>query len=526
LLTREQRLFLKNRDTFRMCVQSNSYPYQEMQNNEFLGIVSKYTKLFEKSLDKKITIVPTTNENIAKQYLIDDKCDLISYLTKKDTNDFIYTKNYLSLPIVLLTKNSKEFVYNFEQLNDKRLLISNSKIDVNYLKQKYPDIQFKINTNEENVLDQIYDENVYGFVTDIIHAIDILKKQTGVNIHIGGKFDENITLGFVLNENNKILADILDKFIENISKSQHDKLMSSFTYINYKEVPDYSLLWKVLTLSFIFSLILIIFIFREEKLKQKIITLNKDLKIRIKDEVALNRKKDEFIFRQSKLASMGEMLTNIAHQWRQPLTRINLSIEVMSSVIENEETKNKSILEEKISLIKKDIVYMSNTIHDFSNFFHPNKEMSIFNLNDVIGKSISLVKNKDIDIEFIIEIDKEITLKNYENELIQVIMVLLDNSIDSFKLKKYGNKKINIYTKKFEKNIELSILDNAGGIDARIISRIFEPYFSTKFKDQGVGIGLYMAKMLIEDSMRGNIIVDSFDDFTHFTISLPRIINE
>ncbi len=518
--SQEELSFLKNKNDFRMCVQTNQYPYQKLENNEFSGIISKYNLLFEKLLEKTISIVPVENENIAKQYLQYNKCDFATFLKKEDYG-VTYTKNYLNLPLVLLTKDDNSFIYDFEQLKNKKVLISNSQVNVNFLKAQYPEVNFSIITDEAQVLDRIQNDNVHGLITDIPSAVNFLKEQTIGSIHIGGKFEENVTLSFGVNEENTLLTRILNKLIIGITKNQEEQIVSAFSSLNYKEVMNYDLIFKTLGVSTLFIIFLIILIQREKTFKRKIIKLNESLKITIKNEVDLNREKDEYIFKQAKLASMGEMIANIAHQWKQPLNRINVSNQVILTLVSEDKPTDISILKKHINDIENNIFYMSDTINDFSGFFHPNKTMNLFNVNNALSKAHTLIKAKITDIDFNIDIDSKINLNNYENELIQVVMVLLDNSIFKFKNSNKQDKKIDVYTQELDSFIEINVVDNGGGISSEIIDRIFEPYFSTKFKDKGVGIGLYMAKMLIEESMQGKILVESRNEYTHFKINLP-----
>jgi len=515
--------FLKNKNNFSMCIQTNQYPYQKLKNNEFSGIISKYKLLFEKLLEKRINIVPVESENIAQKYLQESKCDFATFLKKEDYN-IIYTKNYLNLPLVLLTKDDNSFIYDFEQLKNKKILISNSQVNVNFLKAQYPEVIFSSITNEDQVLNKIQNDKVYGLLTDIPSAIHFLKEQTIGSIHIGGKFEENVTLSFGLNQENTVLARILNKLIIGITKNQQDQIVNDFSSLNYKEVVNYDLIFKIVGISTLFIIFLIILIQREKTFKRKIIKLNEGLEVAIKNEVDLNREKDEYIFKQAKLASMGEMIANIAHQWKQPLNRINVSNQVILTLVDDEKPTDISIVRKHINDIENNIFYMSDTINDFSGFFHPNKTMNLFNVNDAISKAHTLIKAKITDIDFSIDIKNHINLKNYENELIQVVMVLLDNSIYKLKNTNKQNKKIDVYTQELDSYIEINVVDNGGGISTEIIDRIFEPYFSTKFKDKGVGIGLYMAKMLIEESMSGKILVETQDEYTHFKITLPRLL--
>jgi len=137
-------------------------------------------------------------------------------------------------------------------------------------------------------------------------------------------------------------------------------------------------------------------------------------------------------------------------------------------------------------------------------------------------KAIILIQSKDSDIYFEINVDEKINIFNFENELLQVILVILENAIDNFELNSSKNKYLGIFAKKEKKKITLTIRDNSGGIPSSIIDKIFEPYFTTKFKKEGSGIGLYMAKILIEQSIGGKLDVNSDNSFTNFIITLQK----
>jgi len=229
--------------------------------------------------------------------------------------------------------------------------------------------------------------------------------------------------------------------------------------------------------------------------------------------------KDTILEKQSRHASMGEMISNIAHQWRQPINRINLSLDVVEEIIKDEKIDN-PIINKRIDNSKKNIQYMSQTIDDFSNFFSPNKSKSKFEIDNVVQKALNLIQSRTNGINIEVKVDKDIEFYGFENEFIQILLVILNNAIDNFELTKIEEKDISIFTQKDKNNIKLSICDNGGGIDKKNINYIFDPYFSTKFKTQGTGIGLYMAKTLIETSMNGKLSVVSSGGKTTFIIDL------
>jgi len=237
-----------------------------------------------------------------------------------------------------------------------------------------------------------------------------------------------------------------------------------------------------------------------------------------REEIAM---KSQALIRQSRLAGMGEMINHIAHQWRQPLNRVNLSLAVINKIIKSEYL-DKNLLELKIQSSEENLQYMSETIEDFSNFFAPNKKLEYFKLEDIIYKAETLLENRLKDIKLIKVENFDFKLYGYENEYLQVLLVILNNAIDNFEIQNTQNKQIEISSYEDKHYHYLRISDNGGGVKDEYIDKLFDPYFTTKFKGEGTGLGLYMAKMIIENSMHGELRVRSYEDKAIFTIKMIR----
>ncbi len=224
-----------------------------------------------------------------------------------------------------------------------------------------------------------------------------------------------------------------------------------------------------------------------------------------KEQEKALKAQEQMLHHQAKLAAMGEMIENIAHQWRQPLSVISSAVTGMQLQRElNISDPNDEI--KSLILINQSAQYLSKTIDDFRNFLKTDKIKSDVDIKDIIERSLGLLssklKNRDITI---IKNLEEISVLGIENELLQVIMNLISNSKDALE-DKHIDKKM-IFIDVFKEGLDAIILikDNAGGINKDIISRIFEPYFTTKHKSQGTGIGLYMSEEIIKNHMEGTI---------------------
>jgi len=226
-------------------------------------------------------------------------------------------------------------------------------------------------------------------------------------------------------------------------------------------------------------------------------------------DISEMKKKDNLLFQQSKMAAMGEMIGNIAHQWKQPLSLISLSNGLIKINREMEGFSTEEEIDEAIGKIESSVEYLSTTIDDFRNFFKPNKETAVFDIGKVIEKTIKLTSAQFTAREITIIKDIESTqLESYENELIQVLMNILNNARDALENKKY-DKFIFITTSKEDDKLMIKIKDNAGGIPIDIIEKIFEPYFTTKEESKGTGIGLYMSEEIITKHMKGTLTVQN-----------------
>jgi signal transduction histidine kinase len=246
--------------------------------------------------------------------------------------------------------------------------------------------------------------------------------------------------------------------------------------------------------------------------QEKLSDLNKSLAKTVKEELAKNNEKNKILFQQGKMAALGEMIGNIAHQWRQPLSVITTIASGIKLKKEFGQLDDKEHIHDLDTIIKSSN-YLSNTIDDFRYFFSPDKNKNKFNSNLIIEKVLNLIETeyKTKDIQIISNI-KIFDVYSYENELLQVLLNLLNNSKDELiKVENKNNRLIFIEIYKENSNFVLKVKDNGGGINKDIKDRIFEPYFTTKHKSQGTGIGLFMSQEIVTKHMEGTIEVENVD---------------
>lgn len=313
----------------------------------------------------------------------------------------------------------------------------------------------------------------------------------------------------------------MSKEIKEINKEQHIIFTTAFSDIDFfqeaieLQVDGYIIKPIDLTL-----------------LENKIESVIKNIKL--KEELF---EKEQMLLQTSKLASMGEMIGNIAHQWKQPLSIISTC--ASSLIIEHDlDQINKESVLARSENIMSQTEYLNNTINDFTNFFKPNEHNNNYNVKKFLDKCIDLVHSsfEANTIETMKKVDDRINSYGDPSQLTQAIINILNNAKDALKAaEKLQKKLVFIVTAKEDNhnNIELIIKDNAGGIPENIIENVFNPYFTTKSKDEGTGLGLYITKTIITKKLKGNIKVENevfdFEGITYkgakFTITLPLAVH-
>jgi signal transduction histidine kinase len=415
------------------------------------------------------------------------------------------------------------------------------------------DIPIFYNGKYYGVLEYGADSNLFTsdftIVSDHIQSATLLSIPTVTKFSLNNKQIIKKSLGesaaFKLYDNDEFFKGIK---VENLEKGElfqkKDKIFEPFLYdlmsfdgmvtgkiVIAKDVTADMLRNKsMITLSILNQIILIVIIFlivwyAFRYYENKILQLTEH-----------EKQNERIIAQQSKMASMGEMIGNIAHQWRQPLSTIS-TIASGINVQKEYGIFDESTLTESMEKVIQQTEYMTQTIEDFREFFKTDKEKIKFELTAALEQDVRLIeaslKSHDIDVEF--NFTKQVFVYGLQNELTQALLNVLSNSKDQLSsFPKERKKLIRLTINEDRKNIHISILDNGGGIDEKIIEKIFDPYFTTKHQAQGTGIGLYMTYEIIVRHFNGSIkfsnIEETIDGETFecalFDIALPKSEDE
>ena len=530
-LNSDELAYLKTKKTFSYCSHSNLMPFESIVNRKHIGILEDYMKQISKSLNIDLKFVPTSNWHESFEKTVKNECDILTTIAYKTNRENLlnFTKPYVDFPFVIATDITKPFIDDINKLKDVKIALVKGFATSKLIQEKYKNFKFVEYPSLHDCLTAVKNGEVYAAIDSLaVIGFEIQNNFLG-ELKVSGRIDEQLKLHMATNIENKHLASILDKALDSINDKQKHDFFNKWVYIKYENNLDSELLVRISILLLIIFIVFAI-IYRYFLLKK----INKNLEDKIAFEIKQNEEKNRILMHQSKMAAMGEMLENIAHQWRQPLSTISVCTSGM------ELKKSLSKLDDKeffdsINHIKSSVSYLSNTIDDFRNFLDQNKFISNIETSNLFKKvldilnpsftnhNINVIKNID-NFEFI----------SIENELIQVLMNIFTNAKDALKeLDNQESKYIFIDIKKELDNLNIDIYDNALGVDAEIVDRIFEPYFTTKHKSKGTGIGLYMSKLLVETHLKGKISVKNYkfiyeeNEFVgaKFRITLPLKID-
>ena len=429
----------------------------------------------------------------------------------------------LIITIVLLVLFYRQYILNRHNI---RLVDANKLIES---KSKELENKTKQLAKQKQLFEKIYYESSDGILLSRFQS-NLISDCNKVAYEVLGysKKEEFLELSFddllpIKQPDGSFSLDVIFDKIENAMKNGS----SQFELVHTKK--DKSEIWLEVVITSImlnneeFLHIVWRDIQKRKNLEDKLSILTHRLEERVHEEVVKNQEKTKQLIAQNRLAQMGEMISMIAHQWRQPLTAIsattnNLLIKMMlDTKIEKEE------LENEITLISDYSQHLSLTIDDFRNFFKTDREKVSTKLENVIENTISIVKST-LDSNYInlitdYKCTKEINI--YSTELSQVILNLIKNAEDALLENSIKNPEIKIETSCNDSFAFISISDNAIGISEDILEKIFDPYFSTKKSKDGTGIGLYMSKIIINEHFKGNLSASNINNGARFTIKIP-----
>ena len=542
LLTEKEKEFL-NKNKLKISVSQAWEPFVfKSINNEAIGISTDYWKLIADKLNLNYENIFSETFRQQLDDIKNKKADII-YSTGETSNRkeySVFTKEYAKFPISIVTKKDENFIENISLLNNKKIAIGNNFTAHNIIKDKYPNMNFILVDSVKEGLELVSNNKAYAFIDIQPVLFYNITKYDFTDLKISGNTGLDFSLKFMIRDDYAILEPILDKAISSISINELNEILNKWNNVQFQTSLNYEWFWQILA---IIAIIILAFVYRtltlnhlnktlkikvNEKTKE-LNEMNKNLEKLVKEKTKELIQKEKILNHQSKMAAMGEMIENIAHQWRQPLSLISTAA-TGAKIKKDFGTLSDNDFYETMDMINNSTQHLSTTIDDFRNFFNNDKNASTFNINKPIEKVLSLInsklRNRDIHV---IKNTQDVEVTALINEFIQVLINILNNSLDAFEEQNLEKKFIFLDLYKENNSLVLIIKDNAGGIKEELLGRIFEPYFTTKHKSQGTGIGLYMSMEIIKKHMNGDINVSNeeyiYDNIkckgAQFKIELP-----
>ena len=484
---------------------NNTYDNFEMEMNKF---VQEYYLTKKKTLKKEInTVLEILNYNIKKSNLNDEeqKADAIKLLNSitfeenKSNYFFVYEVKNMNggddFAKLIVNPNRPDLVgtlisTNYEDSDGKRFREIFLK-DIRETGESFTEYAYKKPDSDESKYKLSYFKyfekwnwiiSVGIYTDDIENEIEIKRKD--LQKMVKNQVAQNIILFLMFLSLAILISIVISQKIDLILKDYENKVRR-----NAKELEE----------------------------------LNQSLEEKVKEEIEKNREKEQLLVQKSKFIALGEMISNIAHQWRQPLSELSsilmfIKFKYSINALDDHTMQTKSKEADKV------LEYMSHTIDDFRNFFMPKKEKEEFYLL----KSVEIVMNiissalANYNIKISISIDENIKITTYLNEYKQVLLNIINNAKDVLIEKNIENPLIKIHAFEDSNYIVLYIEDNGGGILVEPKGKIFEPYFTTKEDSNGTGIGLYMSKIIVEKNMKGKLKVKNIKNGAQFAIYIPK----
>ncbi|MCV6606709.1 MAG: transporter substrate-binding domain-containing protein [Campylobacterales bacterium] len=418
-----------------------------------------------------------------------------------------FTNPFLKVPLVLVAKDDKEFIDDLSKLKNKKIAIINQSVFHEILKKRYPNLEIIGVSNGKEGLDLVKDNKVFGYA-DALHGIRYTKNANLIDgIETIGMFQESYQLAIGVRKDNETLLRVFDKLSSKISEDVKTKTIQKWSALTQKEeleIKEYLEIFLLLVLALIILFFWSLF-----------------LKTKVEEEVEKNQANKQLLFQQSKQAALGDMIANIAHQWKQPLNEISM----MQSIIlkKNEDgTLSKDEIQKQILDEQRVVKFMSKTIQTFQNFYLKKEKEDLFDIKKSYLEVKELLR-KTFELHRIqlIEDLEHIKINGDINMFSQVFLSLFQNSIFFFVSRKIQNPKLWITITREKNKILIKIRDNGGGIKAKKISSVFMFNYSDRDnKEKSLGLGLYTSKMIIEEKFDGFITAKNQEDGAVFTIYL------
>ncbi|HFQ61482.1 MAG TPA: transporter substrate-binding domain-containing protein [Epsilonproteobacteria bacterium] len=516
-LTPKELEYLRKKRVVKMCIDPDWEPIEFADTlNGYItkGMTTDTMNVIGEDLNITFKGVPTKDWSESQRYLKERKCDILpaAAKTKKREAYAQFTYPYLDYKLAIITKENQGFVSSLMDVIDKPIARKKGSALITQLEKLYPAVNIVEAKDALESFEMVDDGRAYATIATLPVASHYINKYNLKSIGIAGYTDMRLRLSIAVRKDDPLLLSILNKALATIPLEQHKLIYDRWVGRQVSQPFNYWYLFYVLAALLMGAFLIL---YRQYVLKEA----NKGLASAVKLKTEENLKQQQLLQEQSKLAAMGEMIGAIAHQWRQPLNALGLSIQNLEYDF-NDGHVNEAFIKRYVKKNKDTIGFMSQTIDDFRNFFRVDKIKEKFGVKKAIEETLSIQEASLRKHNIVVKITgDDFDIYGFRSEFQQVILNIITNAAYELKQAKIETPMIDIVLEKHR----ISLNDNAKGIPKEIVDRIFEPYFTTKEQGEGTGIGLYMSKIIIEENMGGTLTaVNRKEGGASFVIDFKR----
>lgn len=534
-LTAEERAWLKSHPVLRLAPDPEFKPIEYFdQNGTYQGIAAENIRLLEQKLGITITIV---RKNSWDDVLTAFKAGEIEMLgavvpTPARGTFMLFSDPLFDVPGgIFVRKANAERDMTIDDLKGMRVSVVSNYTAHDILRTRNPEIVLDVVPTTLAGLQKLSFGMSDAFVENIATASYYLQESALTNVRLVGATDFKYRWAIGLRKDLAVLQQILNKGLRQISEQERRMINSKWVPVEHPglRISKTAIAASVAGLALVMSLAVVIWnrslrreIAERKRVEQALEDLNRTLEQRIKQEVEQNREKDRLIFQQARQAAMGEMLHSIAHQWRQPLN--NLAIGVQSlELMHHDGLLTEEQLKNDVRAMMDIIKYMSATIDDFRLFFRQDKAVYRFSVAHQIRQAIRYISSRleQAGINTELTVIRDLEIESRPSEFTQVLLNILNNAVDALAAARPADPRIRITVDATDGgHAVVTISDTGGGIPEDALPRIFDPYFTTKPTGEGTGIGLYMARVIVEKNLGGRLSARNTTDGAEFRIEI------
>ncbi len=501
----------------RMCNNPNWAPIEFAENGDMhrmRGIVIDTLKLIAPRAHVRFVTVPTKSWGESQRFLAERRCDILPAAIKTVERERYasFTRPYLDYRLAVITKNDKPFVSGIHDILDKTIARKKGSGLISKLRHLDPHVKIIETRDYVEAFKKVASGQAYCTIATLPVASYFISRYAIKNLYIAGYLDMHYRLAMAVRKDDPELLHLLDRALATLTSQEKQEIYRKWIH---GALVEKSHLWRYLMIGgAVVAVLLLILLIRQRMLQE----INRRLQERVKVEVEHNLEKERLLQEQAKLASLGEMVGVIAHQWRQPLNTLGIHIQNLQYDYADGKI-DEAYIRHFVEKSKQTMRFMNQTIDDFRNFFKQERERKNFYVKEAIERTVAmqtpLIRRLNVEIEYLGE---DFMIYGQTGELQQVILTLLSNALEEFQIRQIKMPRIRI---ELDRPF-VRFRDNAGGIAPEIQSRIFDAYFTTKKGQGGSGIGLYIAKLIVERHFGGKIHFESAEGWTEFVIEFPE----